>query len=79
MRFEVEANVPVTTWVVDDEGLREYNSGRDDVYSYYGGYAHRYVHRGKAEFPPDFHSRWYFIIENDSRTKPAAVRYEVFV
>jgi hypothetical protein len=78
VRFEVEANHPVTTWVLDEEGLREYNRGRGDIESYYGGFPYRRIHEGKAVFPPDFQGPWYFIIENDSKGKTVAVRYEIF-
>jgi len=78
VEYEVEANRPVTTFVLDDDGLEEYNKRGSDVYSYYGGFSHRRVHREKVDFPPSFQGPWYLVIQNDSEKEPVAVRYEVF-
>jgi len=76
VEYTVEADgVPVTTWILDDDGLREFNSGRKDITSYYGGFTHRYKHHQEIRLP--FRGWWYLIIENDSRSEPAAVSYEV--
>jgi len=77
IEYEVEANRPVTTFVLDDEGLREYNTRGSDVYSYFGGFTNRRVHREKVEFPKDFAGPWYLIIQN-STNSPVAVNYQVF-
>jgi hypothetical protein len=77
--YEVEANRPVTTFVLDEEGLQEYNKrGGGDVYSYYGGFPHRRVHRERVELPRDLEGNWYLVIQNDSEKETVAVRYEVF-
>jgi hypothetical protein len=78
IEYEVEANLPVTTFILDEEGLQEYNSRGSDVYSYYGGFSHRRVHREKVELPSDFDGPLYLIIQNDDEKQPVAVRYEVF-
>jgi len=78
IEYEVEASLPVTTFVLDEEGLKEYGKRGSDVYSYFGGYAYRRVHREKVNFPSDFEGPWYLIIQNDSEKEPVAVRYEVY-
>jgi hypothetical protein len=78
IEYEVEANLPVTTFVLDEEGLQEYNKKGSDVYSYYGGFAHRRVHKEKVILPSEFDGFWYLIIQNDSEKDPVAVRYEVY-
>ena len=77
IQYEVEAERPVTTFILDDEGLKQYNSG-DDVESYYGGFPHRYYHNEKITFPPDFTGPWYLIIQNDDAKYHVAVKYQVF-
>jgi hypothetical protein len=78
IEYEVEASHPVTTFVLDEEGLQEYNRRGSDVYSYYGGFSHRRVHREKVDLPSDFDGPWFLIIQNDNAKEPVAVRYEVF-
>lgn len=81
IEYEVEASLPVTTFVLDDAGLIEYNKKRSDVYSYYGGFSHRYLHQQKVTFTPlnfEIGQPWYLIIQNDSDKEYVAVRYEVF-
>ncbi len=78
VEYEVEASSPVTTFVVDDEGLREYKSRGDTITSYYGGFSRRYLHKEKVRFPREMGGDWYLIISNDSKKDPAAVRFEVF-
>ena len=78
IEFDIEASAPVTTFVVDDDGLREYKTKGSDVYSYYGGFPHRRVHRDRVDFPRDFDGPWYLIIQNDSRTESVSVGYEVY-
>lgn len=76
VEYTVEADgVPVTTWVLDEEGLKEFNNGRKDIFSYYGGFANRYKHHQELRLP--FRGWWYLIIENTSHDDPAAVHYDV--
>ena len=78
IEYEVEANLPVTTFVLDDDGLKEYNRKGKDIYSYYGGFSHRRVHRETVDLPSDIDGPLYLIIQNDNDKQPVAVRYEVF-
>ena len=78
MEYTVEASLPVTTFVLDEEGLQEYNKKGSDIYSYYGGFSHRRIHEEKVRLPSDVDGPWYLIIQNDSEKEPVAVRYEVF-
>jgi hypothetical protein len=75
IEYRVEASLPVTTFVLDEDGLEEYNKKGSDVYSYYGGFSHRKHHAEKVDIP--FDGFWYLIIQNDSDTVPVAITYEV--
>ncbi|SRR5713226_48127 len=78
IEYEVEANRPVTTFVVDEEGLKEFNSKGSDVYSYYGGFASRYEHHQELRLPLKVRMQgyWYLIIDNP-QNESVAVHYEV--
>lgn len=74
--YDVEAELPVSTFVLDEEGLRQYSNKRvDDITSYYGGFHKRYQHRQELRLP--FSGWWYLVIENLDETRPVAVHYEV--
>jgi hypothetical protein len=76
IEYTVEADgAPVTTWVLDEDGLKEFNNGKKDVFSYYGGFPKRYKHHQELKLP--FRGWWYLIIENNDRYEPAAIHYEV--
>lgn len=74
VEYHVEADRPVTTFVLDEKGLREFYKG-GDVYSYYGGFYGRREHHQELRLP--FRGWWYLVIENLSETEPVAVHYEV--
>jgi hypothetical protein len=76
IEYEVEADNPVTTYVLDEEGLKEFQNGRTEyIESYYGGFPYRRVHYQSLKLP--FRSgNWYLVIKND-QDKAVAVHYEV--
>ena len=74
IRFEVTASRPVTTFVLDEEGLEQYKKGSRAVPSY-GGFPNRKFHKEKLELP--FDGYWYFVIQNEDKQFPAAVTYAV--
>lgn len=74
VEYKVEADHPVTTFVLDEEGLSEFLGRSGDVYSYYGGFPNRYEHRQELRLP--FRGWWYLVIDNRHR-EPVAVHYEV--
>jgi hypothetical protein len=76
IEFEVEAERPVTTWVLDQEGLQQFaNKRAHEVTSYFGGFARRYNHHQELRLP--FTGWWYLVIENLDTSKSVAVHYEV--
>jgi hypothetical protein len=74
IEYKVEASRPVNTFVLDEEGLREFLGRGGDVYSYYGGFARRYEHRQELRLP--FSGWWYLVIDNPM-SESVAVHYEV--
>jgi hypothetical protein len=76
IEYEVEADRPVSTWVLDEEGLHQFSSKHsDDVTSYYGGFHRRYRHQQELRLP--FSGWWYLVIDNLDDKNPVAVHYEV--
>jgi hypothetical protein len=76
IEYQVEADQPVSTFVLDEEGKQQFsNRRRDEVESYYGGFHRRYNHRQELRLP--FGGWWYLAIENLDDDHPVAVHYEV--
>jgi hypothetical protein len=77
IEYEVEAEYPVSTFIVDEEGLQQYrkNGSDSDITSYYGGFHRRYNHHQELRLP--FTGWWYLVIENLEDHKSVAVHYEV--
>lgn len=76
IEYTVEADRPVTTFILDDEGLDEYyNKKSGDIYSYYGGFPYRRLHHQELKLP--FRGSWYLLIINEDKREPIAVHYEV--
>jgi hypothetical protein len=73
--YSVEADRPVTTFIVDDEGLKEFYGRGDEVHSYYGGFPNRRWHQQELKLP--FKGNWYLIILNEDDKNPAATWYNV--
>ena len=74
IEYKVEANRPVTTFVLDEEGLKEFMGRGEDVYSYYGGFSKRREHYQELRLP--FRGWWYLVIDNPNK-EPVAIHYEV--
>jgi hypothetical protein len=75
IEYDVEAEPPVDTFVLDPEGLVEFNRGDDYIHSYYGGFTNRRKHHQELKLP--FRGWWYLIIKNSNKRESAAVHYEV--
>jgi hypothetical protein len=75
IEYLVEANHPVDTFVLDEGGLKEFNTGDKFIYSYYGGFSNRKLHQQELKLP--FKGTWYLIIKNSDKNNPVAVHYEV--
>lgn len=75
VEYTVEADgYPVTTYVVDEQGLKEFNRG-EDIGSYYGGFTKRYKHHQELRLP--FRGKWYLLVVNPSHRDSVAVHYDV--
>jgi hypothetical protein len=75
IEYSVEADRPVSTFILDEAGLQEFMKKGGDVYSYYGGFHRRRSHHQELRLP--FKGDWYLVIENEDDKEPAAVHYEV--
>lgn len=74
--FVVNSDLPVTTFVVDEEGLREFLDNEPEIENYYGGApARRRVHQ-QVEIP--FQGRVYLLIINEN-DEPSRVNYSVYL
>jgi len=74
IEYYVQADKPVNTYILDEQGLSEFLGKGEDVYSYYGGFHNRREHRQELRLP--FRGWWYLVIDNENR-EPVAVHYEV--
>ena len=73
--FEVRADNPVTTYLVDDMGLEDYANGQTP--SYYAGFQDRRNHQAELTLPG--FSRYHLIIINKSPDNPAKIEYNLKV
>lgn len=71
--FEVRADSPVTTYLVDDMGLEDYTNGQTP--NYYAGFRDRCNHQAEVELP-NF-SRYHLIIVNKSPDNAAKIEYDI--
>jgi len=74
IEYNVQADKPVSTYILDEQGLSEFLGKGEDVYSYYGGFPRRREHRQELRLP--FRGWWYLVIDSDNK-EPVAVHYEV--
>lgn len=73
IRFYVESERPIDTYVVDEHAFGDFAAGRE--FTSFGGAEKVTEHRGAVRVPYDGH--WYLIISNGGN-EPTAVHYEVF-
>ena len=73
--FEVSSNIPVTTYLVDDMGMEDFEDGRTP--DYYAGFRNRRSHHADL-FVSDF-SRYYLLIQNKSLKDSARINYDLIV
>lgn len=74
IRFDVEASSPVDTYILDEEGLREFYSRREWIESYYGGFSNRYEHHQEIKMP---FRGWAYLIIKNARSESVGVHYEL--
>ena len=73
IKFYVESEFPIDTFIVDMHGYNEFQSGRE--YTTYGGFNNREEHRQELRVP--YEGYWYLIIHNP-QPNASAVHYEVY-
>lgn len=73
VEFFVESELPVTTYILDEEGLEDFQAG-DEIYSY-GGFTNRKLHHEKLYL--DFKGIFYLVIMNE-KNEPTAIHWEVY-
>lgn len=73
IRFNVEAEFPVDTYIIDDNGFYEFKSGHE--FTTYGGFFNREEHQQELRVP--YEGYWYLVIRNP-QTTPVAIHYEVY-
>lgn len=74
IKYEVEANRPVDTYILDEQGLQEFYSKRDYIESYYGGFSNRYNHTQELRLP---FSGWGYLVIKNPHDASVAVHYEL--
>ena len=71
--FEVRADIPITTYLVDDMGLEDFRAGKTP--EYYFGFSDRRSHQADLTLP-NFR-RYYLLMMNKSEDKTAKVEFDV--
>ncbi|HUG80578.1 MAG TPA: hypothetical protein VML01_02865 [Bryobacterales bacterium] len=74
VEYSVEADVPVSTYVLDKQTLNEFDEGKSQ-FEAYGGFSRRKRHHQTVDLPG--RRNWYLLIVNDN-DEDAAVHYEVY-
>lgn len=76
VEFEVEADLPVKTYVLGPKALRRFSEG-SSTFRYYGGFpdARRSQHQA-VRLP--FTGVWYLVIMNPDKQASVRVEYEVY-
>jgi len=74
VEYSVEADVPVSTYVLDKQTLSEFDEGKTQIKSF-GGFSRRRKHYQTLNLPGK--RNWYLLIVNEN-DEDAAVHYEVY-
>ena len=75
MRFEVDSEYAISTFVLDETGYNLFRQGSPYYYRY-GGFDNATEHRGEVFVP--FRGKVYLVMMNRSLTLPTAVHYNVW-
>ncbi len=76
IRFTLESDIPVETYIVRPGGLDVFNEGKHN-FKYYGGFpAARRIQSQKLVLP--FEGRWHLLIINRDKSESASVDYSVY-
>jgi len=76
IRFRLESNIPVRTYIVRPAGLDRYREG-SRAFKYYGGFpAARMSQRQTLTLP--FEGPWHLLIINKDSNRAASVDYSVY-
>lgn len=76
VEFEINANLPVKSYVLGPTTLASFSAG-SETFEYYGGFADpRKTQRQTVRLP--FAGSWYLVIMNPSKRHSVEVDYEVF-
>ena len=73
--FQVWADNPVTTYLVDDMGMEDYAGGNTP--NSFAGFSNRRNHQAELTLP-NF-NRYYLVIANNSPDCPATIEYDLKV
>lgn len=74
IEFDVEAEQPIDVWVLDKEGLEQFDAVEKTIECYYRR-LRSMKHHEELELP--FRGSWWLLIVNRS-DEPVAVHYDVF-
>jgi len=74
IQFNVDADYPVTTYILDDDGLGEFHAGYE--IPSYGGFVNRKHH--KQDLYLLFSGHWHLIIMN-KEPHPVKANFEVYL
>jgi hypothetical protein len=72
IKFHVESEFPIDTYILDVAGFQNFQNGRE--FTYYGGLINATEHRQQIRVPHE--GAWYLIVHNKGH-QPTAIHYEV--
>jgi hypothetical protein len=73
VEYDVEANRPVDTYILDENGLEDFYS-RKQRFESWGGFTRRYEHHEQITLP---FKGWAYLIIKNSQDESVAVHYEL--
>ena len=74
--FEIEADIPVKSYIVRTKGLELFDRGNND-FKYYGGFPAARKKQSQELILPYDEGHFWLVIINPSSSEAATVRYEV--
>lgn len=76
IRFRLDSNIPVQTYIVRPGGLESYRDG-SRTFKYYGGFPEARMNQRQTLTLP-FEGPWHLLIINKDGTRSASVNYSVY-